>query len=330
MRAALPLFGSIPTEISRVNTREMQAHDPDDVIALSLSKMRERAQAAGVRGRLTHIATRRALLPLGPQARAEEIARAIFAAVKQSVRLREDYEICWAARLQGDVDCQSVEFLIDPERLLSMPEPQGDCDDFTMLTCAMLLAAGLGCEMVTIAADRVDPQRFSHVYAVALLPNGRRLAMDTSHGPAPGWESSVAYRKKGWGELRPHPLALQGVAIDEQVLGGRRAGALSYSGSPGMSGGLGQEQDLPAMWGGGDSLWERLAVIGAETGGAIARARYAVPPVGTFIQRPGEIIERPPSAFALRAGAAGLPSWVLVGGGILLLGIIVAGFARRG
>ena len=50
-----------------------------------------------------------------------------------------------------------------------MPAPAGDCDDFSMLTAALLEASGIPWEFVTVAADRDSPGRFSHVYVRALV-----------------------------------------------------------------------------------------------------------------------------------------------------------------
>jgi len=76
--------------------------------------------------------------------------------------------------------------------LLGMSSPAGDCDDFSMLTGAMLLAAGIpSVEVFTVAADGIDPNRWSHVYLVAHLGAGgsEPLVMDCSHGQWFGWEA---------------------------------------------------------------------------------------------------------------------------------------------
>ena len=79
--------------------------------------------------------------------------------------------------LYGETD--QIDFLITPPVLLAMKRPAGDCDDFTMLACALLEANGVPWEIVTVATERADPRRWSHVYCRAVLPDGRRLA----HGP---------------------------------------------------------------------------------------------------------------------------------------------------
>jgi len=93
-----------------------------------------------------------------------------------------------------------VESLIRPVDLLNMrPIAQGDCDDFSMLVASMLLAEGIPCSFVTVAADDRDPQQFSHVY-VASYRDGKRTPIDASHGLFPGWEADrdSVFRKREW------------------------------------------------------------------------------------------------------------------------------------
>lgn len=92
----------------------------------------------------------------------------------------------------------SKEFLITPPVLLSMPSPKGDCDDFSMLVCSMLMAKGIGCDFVTIAANREQPSEFSHVYNMARTRNGRVIPVDSSHGKEIGWEKLGVTRKQIW------------------------------------------------------------------------------------------------------------------------------------
>lgn len=79
------------------------------------------------------------------------------------------------------------ELLIAPPVLLRMNRPRGDCDDFTMLICALASLAGFQCGIVTIASDRRRPGEYSHVYGCAALP-GVLVPLDCSHGKHPGWE----------------------------------------------------------------------------------------------------------------------------------------------
>lgn len=92
----------------------------------------------------------------------------------------------------------SKELLITPPVLLSMPDPKGDCDDFSMLGCSMLNAAGVKCDFVTIAADDRMPDQFTHVYCMVTTSDGRQIPFDSSHGQSVGWESPNIYKKMIW------------------------------------------------------------------------------------------------------------------------------------
>ena len=83
-----------------------------------------------------------------------------------------------------------LELLVSPSVMVRSRNPQGDCDDFTMLMCCFLQCLGVPWEIVTVAADPGDAQRWSHVYAVAILEDGRRFPMDVAPPDAkwPGWE----------------------------------------------------------------------------------------------------------------------------------------------
>jgi hypothetical protein len=93
-----------------------------------------------------------------------------------------------------------VETLIRPVDQVVLRQRQGDCDDFSMLGAAHLLARGVPCAYVTVAADAQDPLVYSHVYLAAYPSDsrgyGHRVAMDLSHGPELGWEVSNKYNKR--------------------------------------------------------------------------------------------------------------------------------------
>ena len=95
------------------------------------------------------------------------------------------------------VDNPTKELLIAPHALLSMPNPQGDCDDFSMLVATFLIAAGLRASFITICADPQDPDKWSHVYVKAYW-NGGSMYMDASHGEYPGWEYGAWIKKREW------------------------------------------------------------------------------------------------------------------------------------
>lgn len=93
------------------------------------------------------------------------------------------------------------DLLIAPSVLIRMQDPAGDCDDFTMLTCALLKALGVPFVIVTIAASPDDPGRWSHVFCMAMLAGGP-IPLDTSHGSGPGWMVPAAhtFRWQCWDE----------------------------------------------------------------------------------------------------------------------------------
>jgi hypothetical protein len=97
-----------------------------------------------------------------------------------------------------------LELLVAPSVMVRARSPQGDCDDFTMLICCFLQCLGVPWEIVTVAADPGDAQRWSHVYAVAILEDGRRMPMDAAPPDAkwPGWEVPADHilRYQAWNE----------------------------------------------------------------------------------------------------------------------------------
>ena len=125
------------------------------------------------------------------------IARAIWWWVKNHVTFIEDEEI--VAKELGFQD-PNQELLIPPITLLHMPQPTGDCDDFSLLTASLLKCAHIPCWFVAIAVDEVERFRFSHVYVRCYLDDEQTyMAMDTSHGSVPGWETSRrTFRKIEW------------------------------------------------------------------------------------------------------------------------------------
>jgi len=70
----------------------------------------------------------------------------------------------------------------------------GDCDDFSMFVASLLLAQGVPCCFATVAADPDSPDAYSHVYVVAYA-DGKRMAIDASHGKFCGWEAPNRFGK---------------------------------------------------------------------------------------------------------------------------------------
>ena len=93
-----------------------------------------------------------------------------------------------------------VDALIRPVDQATAEAPLGDCDDFAMYAAAPLLARGVPCSFVTVAADPQDPGIYSHVYLAAYPSTGafagQRVPLDFSHGSRPGWETENIYGKR--------------------------------------------------------------------------------------------------------------------------------------
>lgn len=96
--------------------------------------------------------------------------------------------------------------------------PIGDCDCFATYGAAHLISKGVDCAFVTVAADSRDPELFSHVYLVAYPRSGayagRRVPLDLSHGPFPGWEVERVFKREEWpvcGGMKDRLLLLAGL-----------------------------------------------------------------------------------------------------------------------
>jgi Transglutaminase-like superfamily len=116
--------------------------------------------------------------------------------VKNHIKFLHDDVLTRVLFHEGD----HFELLISPPVMLRMKAPSGDCDDFTMLACALACAMGFQWGIVTLACDRKRPGEYSHVYGCAWLPNGILAPLDCSHGKYPGWEvpSYDVQRKTVW------------------------------------------------------------------------------------------------------------------------------------
>ena len=131
---------------------------------------------------------------------------AVFWHVKQLIRFQHDEVTAKPLEsrlLKMGLGYPVVEVLIRPVDMLTWREDTGqqqvgDCDDYAMLTAALLRAHGIRSSFVTAAADPRIPGQFSHVY-VAAYPESGRIALDTSHGSYPGWEvSEHVTRREEW------------------------------------------------------------------------------------------------------------------------------------
>jgi cytochrome c5 len=93
--------------------------------------------------------------------------------------------------------------LISPCAVLAMPQPIGDCAQFSMLARAMLAAAGINSLFVTIKAEPLFPDQWSHVYNTVEVKRGRWMPFDASNGPEPGAEYMKPFGRRIWPRLTP-------------------------------------------------------------------------------------------------------------------------------
>ena len=131
-------------------------------------------------------------------------ASAIFDAVKRAVSFRGEYS----------------ETVQTP--LVTLQQRAGDCDDHATLIVSLLRSIGIPARFKTVATDPGDPKTFNHVYALAGLRRGNRIAqwlpMDTTvpHSHA-GWEVPRAFRAQLWGGAMDAKLGAYGSEDEEYV-----------------------------------------------------------------------------------------------------------------
>jgi hypothetical protein len=160
-----------------------QDHSTAQTVALMAQQIRQCAQDPVVQA-----AARNALLKYS-QGRAGAYAAcwAIWWSIRHTLKFVSDDSLLQHIPTPNPPE---LELLVSPSVMVRARSPQGDCDDFTMLVCCFLECLGVPWEIVTVAADPGDAQRWSHVYAVATLEDGRRFVMDAMPPDAkyPGWE----------------------------------------------------------------------------------------------------------------------------------------------
>ena len=131
--------------------------------------------------------------------------------VKHRVRFAKD-----EPRLMGIGDGDALDLLIAPAVLVRQTQPAGDCDDFTMLICALLTILGVPWNIVVIAADPSDPSRWSHVFPVAIIGK-ETIPLDCSHGDYPGWmvPAEHTFRRQAYSpaaqKVNQQPLKFRGL-----------------------------------------------------------------------------------------------------------------------
>jgi hypothetical protein len=89
---------------------------------------------------------------------------------------------------------RAMQLLIAPPVVVRMHKPEGDCAIQTMMMCAFFGVQGIPYRMVTVKASPSRPHEWTHVYALAVMPSGRVIAVDASHGKYPGWSVPAEHR----------------------------------------------------------------------------------------------------------------------------------------
>jgi hypothetical protein len=94
--------------------------------------------------------------------------------------------------------------LISPSAVLAMPEPIGDCPQFSMLACAMFRVLCMNSLYVTIAAEEFAPDLWSHIYNTVEVGPGTWMPFDSSNGPEPGAEYARPFKRRVWPRIAPN------------------------------------------------------------------------------------------------------------------------------
>lgn len=76
-------------------------------------------------------------------------------------------------------------------RHFELGDLSGDCDDFSILICALLLQLGIPCKIRMIKLRQGDGSyQFAHIYPMAMAADGRWYALDATEKDRPiGWEA---------------------------------------------------------------------------------------------------------------------------------------------
>ena len=188
-RAVLYSLGSMTTSTLPIVATRYQGdlNDQDHATAQTVGLMAEQIRQCA-QDPVVQAAARGALLKYSQgRAGAYSACWAIWWSIRHTLKFVSDDSLLHGIPTPNPPE---LELLVSPSVMVRARSPQGDCDDFTMLACCFLECLGVPWEIVTVAADPGDAQRWSHVYAVATLEDGRRMPMDAAPPDAkyPGWE----------------------------------------------------------------------------------------------------------------------------------------------
>jgi transglutaminase-like putative cysteine protease len=229
-----------------------------------------------------------------------ERCNAVHSWIRAHVRYVEDKALAFFMDVPED-----AEVLVRPVDLVRMADPCGDCDDFSMLTAAMLRAVGVPAKLKTIEADDEAPGMYSHIYVIAETPEP--VAVDSSHGPRVGWEAQATGKTRLW-------------PIDQEQNMTRTLGFTDV---------FGTDNEIPDIAGSDTSPWWGLANGGLNIAGSILGTRYSVPQLN-----PGQSIRTAAGTFtqaapgqSLNLGSGGSGSMLLI---LAVVVILVIAMSRGG
>lgn len=156
----------------------------------------------------------------------EQFATAVWAWCKRNIEFVQDEQ--QLAEQLGRAN--ELELLIAPAVLVRMDQKRGDCDDFTMMACAMLACLGVPPIICTFKCDAKEPWRWAHVCAAAVLEDGSIFPVDASHGKYAGWRvpDSHAFATQLWD--------LNGKRVGVPMQRPRRKGLGDYQRMPSWTG----------------------------------------------------------------------------------------------
>lgn len=133
--------------------------------------------------------------------------------------------------------------LIAPTATLAMPEPIGDCPQFSMLAAAMFRVCCIPCLYVTIAAEPRAPEQWSHVYNTVEVYPGVFLPFDSSNGPEPGAEYAQPFKRRVWPSINPSHCRGKETAT-QMVRAAKQNGARGGMRNRALRNGLGRMGDI--------------------------------------------------------------------------------------
>jgi hypothetical protein len=263
---------------------------------------------------------------------------AVFWLAKHAVKYAHDEPRLFRLGEPGALD-----LLIAPAVLVRTRKPKEDCDGFTMLICAMLRALLVESYIVTVAADPADPSRWSHVFAMAKLPDGTLVPLDGSHGGYPGWmvPAEHIFRWQAW-QLNGRPAddvrmprftGLHGYAKRGSRMGRRGVGDLTTT-FPEVTGDT--STGTPSS---GGTDWNSFIQNMISQGVSISKAVLTPPAYQQVSKDPvtGALVSttirnQPTAAGAMTSLSAGgiSPNTLIIGGAILLGVVVFASMSKGG